>query len=110
MSNRAVDESDERIWLVVGSIPEGTVATYGQVAELAGLPRGARKVGRVLAALPIGSRLPWHRVINARGRSSLKGAAQRRQHAKLRSEGVAVRDGRVDLKRFRWAPHRLDTT
>ncbi len=95
---------EERIWRVVASIPPGTVATYGQVAELADLPRGARHVGRTLATLPTGSRLPWHRVINAAGRSSLTGAAGRRQRALLRDEGVVVNRGRVDLGRFRWRP------
>ena len=94
----------ERVWQVVASIPAGTVATYGQVAALAGLPRGARLVGQVLAALPSGSRLPWHRVVNAQGRSSLPGAAGERQRDLLREEGVEMADGRVSLPRFRWTP------
>ena len=94
----------ERIWQVVGSIPEGTVATYGQVAELAGLPRGARRVGRTLASLPPCTRLPWHRVVNAAGRVSLPGAAGHRQQSRLRDEGVAMANGRIDLARFRWTP------
>lgn len=94
----------ERIWHAVASIPAGRVATYGQIAELAGLPRGARRVGRVLAALPADSRLPWHRVINAAGRSSLRGAAGARQRRLLRAEGVRLRGGRVDLRRYGWTP------
>ena len=89
---------------MVASIPAGRVATYGQVAELAGLPRGARRVGRVLAALPSDSRLPWHRVINAAGRLSLPGASGTRQQRLLRDEGVRVCDRRVDLRRYRWVP------
>ena len=95
---------DERIWQVVGSIPKGTVATYGQVAELAGLPRGARRVGRTLATLPADTRLPWHRVVNAHGRVSLTGAAGRHQQARLRREGIDIRDDRISLSRFRWTP------
>ena len=94
----------ERIWHAVANIPAGRVATYGQIAELAGLPRGARRVGRVLAALPADSRLPWHRVINAAGRSSLPGAAGARQRRLLRAEGVRLRGGRVDLRRYGWTP------
>jgi methylated-DNA-protein-cysteine methyltransferase-like protein len=94
----------ERIWQVVANIPAGTVATYGQVAALAGLPRRARLVGQVLAALPSGSRLPWHRVVNAQGRSSLPGAAGERQRELLREEGVVLTQGRVRLARYRWTP------
>ena len=100
----AVASVEERIWQVVGSIPKGTVATYGQVAELAGLPRGARRVGRTLAALPADTRLPWHRVVNAHGRVSLTGAAGRHQQARLRREGIDIRDDRISLSRFRWTP------
>lgn len=89
---------------MVASIPAGQVATYGQVADLAGLPGGARRVGRVLAALPADSRLPWHRVINAAGRLSLPGNSGARQQRLLRAEGVYVCDRRVDLRRYRWAP------
>ena len=95
---------DERIWQVVGSIPRGTVATYGQVAELAGLSRGARRVGRTLARLPTNTRLPWHRVVNAHGRVSLPGAAGLHQQEKLRSEGVDIRNEHISLARFRWTP------
>ncbi|MYD95998.1 MAG: MGMT family protein [Gammaproteobacteria bacterium] len=95
---------DERIWQVVASIPYARVASYGQVAELAGLPASARRVGRSLAGLPADSRLPWHRVINAAGRVSLPGAAGERQRQRLREEGVAFTDGRVDLERYGWVP------
>lgn len=94
----------ERVWRVVASIPAGQVATYGQIADLAGLPGGARRVGRVLAALPTDSRLPWHRVINAAGRVSLPGAHGARQRRLLRAEGVYFRNQRVDLRRHRWTP------
>ena len=90
----------QRIWQVTAEIPRGTVATYGQVAELAGLPGGARQVGLTLSRLPAGTRLPWHRVINAAGRISIADAS--RQQALLESEGVVFEDGRVNLKRFRW--------
>ena len=95
---------EQRVWQVVSSIPPGRVATYGQIAELAGEPRRARHVGRTLGALPVGSRLPWHRVINAAGRSSLAGAAGEEQRRRLRSEGVPFASGALDLSRYRWQP------
>lgn len=98
----------QRIWQVVASIPAGKVATYGQVAALAGLPTGARVVGRVLAALPQDSRLPWQRVVNAKGEVSLRGDAAARQRRLLRDEGVAVRSGRIDLDAHGWEPGRAD--
>lgn len=90
----------QRIWQVTAEIPRGTVATYGQIAELAGLPGGARQVGLTLSQLPAGTKLPWHRVINAAGRISI--ADPSRQQALLESEGVVFEDDRVSLKRFRW--------
>ena len=104
MAKNEENTTAERVWQVVASIPQGTVATYGQIAELAAAPRGARRVGRVLAGLPAESRLPWHRVVNARGRVSLPGEAGRRQRCRLRAEGIVLRDGRIDLARFGWRP------
>ena len=97
----------ERIYAVVRRIPRGRVATYGQVAALCGMPRGARAVGWALAALDAGSAVPWQRVLNARGEASARGEpeAARVQRALLEREGVAFgRDGRVDLSAFGWRP------
>ena len=98
----------ERIYRVVRRIPRGRVATYGQVAELAGLPGHARQVGYALNALSGGdARVPWQRVINARGEVSARSApdADRLQRAMLEAEGVVFgTDGRIDLARFRWRP------
>jgi methylated-DNA-protein-cysteine methyltransferase-like protein len=92
----------ERVWQVVAAIPAGRVATYGQVAALAGVPRGARFVGTVLRELPRASRLPWHRVLNASGRLSVDPLSAREQRERLEAEGVAFVGGRVSLSRFRW--------
>ncbi|MCB1845489.1 MAG: MGMT family protein, partial [Halioglobus sp.] len=87
------------------SIPAGNVATYGDVARLAGTPGAARHVGAVLHALPADSGLPWHRVVNAQGRLSLRPgtAAGRLQKTRLEAEGVLFSvNGRISLQRFRW--------
>ena len=103
--------SYDRIYAVVRRIPKGRVATYGQVAELAGLAGHARQAGYAMSALPEGSRVPWHRVINARGeisaRSSFDGDdAVSEQQRRLEDEGVMFNAGRVDLQRYRWKPRR----
>ena len=94
--------NDEKIWQIVYNIPMGTVATYGQVARLAGLPGYARYVGTVLKKLPGNSRLPWHRVINAGGRISFPmGSEQyRRQRKLLEAEGIVFVNDRLSLRQF----------
>jgi len=98
------DERRARILAVVDCIPKGRVASYGQVAREAGLPRHARLVGRVLKDLPAKNPVPWHRVVNSAGKISLRpGSARQRQ--RLAREGVLFsRSGRIDLARYRWTP------
>jgi methylated-DNA-protein-cysteine methyltransferase-like protein len=93
----------ERIWKAVARIPRGEVASYGSVAARAGLPRRARLVGHALKVAPASLKLPWHRVLNAQGRISLPAGskAHRTQRRLLEEEGVAFRNGRVDLRRNR---------
>jgi len=100
------DKVVQSIWRVVAAIPRGSVATYGQVAGLAGRPRGARQVGRALGLAPATLDLPWHRVLAAGGRIALPtgSAARRTQIARLRAEGVPVDRGRVAMARHQWAP------
>lgn len=101
MRQMALDPRYRRIYGVVARIPAGRVATYGQIAELADLPGRARMVGYALHALPPGSAIPWHRVINAQGRISVPTPGDAEQRRRLRAEGVVVsRDGRIDLRRF----------
>ena len=101
----------ELVWATVKRIPRGRVATYGQVATLAGMPRHARQAGYALAATPENVKIPWHRVINAQGRISLRlkhwdSGNDDLQRILLEAEGVLFDEsGRVDLKRFRWKPH-----
>ncbi|HEX3235865.1 MAG TPA: MGMT family protein [Gemmatimonadales bacterium] len=107
MRSRASDGTRARIYSVVRRIPRGRVATYGQVAELAGLSGHARQVGYALHALPPGSRVPWHRVINAAGGVSLRAAPgdEVTQRQLLESEGIVFdARGRVPLARVRWRP------
>ena len=97
----------QRIYDVVRRIPEGRVATYGQVASLAGLPGHARQVGYALHAVN-DETVPWQRVINAQGKVSPRSsmgseAATGFQRHLLEEEGVVFTlSGRVDLKRYRW--------
>ena len=88
-------------------IPKGRVATYGQVAMLAGLPRQARFVGRALHELPADSDVPWHRVVNAAGRISLRADAlghDELQGHLLEQEGVRFVGSTIPLARYRWQP------
>jgi methylated-DNA-protein-cysteine methyltransferase-like protein len=101
------DPLRHRILATVDSIPRGRVASYGQVAAEAGLPRRARLVGRVLSELPARSGLPWHRVVNAQGALSPRGdgGSVREQRRRLEREGVRFdARGRVDLERHLWRP------
>ena len=98
MTNRTY----QRIYAVVRRIPRGRVATYGQVAELAGLEGHARQVGYALHVAP--PSLPWHRVINAQGRISARSGSDwgELQRHLLEAEGIEFDlDGRVDLKKYR---------
>lgn len=91
---------------MVARIPRGRVATYGQIAALAGVPQHARQVGYALYDLPSGGSLPWHRVINAKGQVSPRSEPGwvGFQRELLEAEGVEFQRGRVDLGRYRWEP------
>jgi methylated-DNA-protein-cysteine methyltransferase-like protein len=100
----------ERIYAAVRRIPVGRVATYGQIAILAGFPRQPRLVGYALHALPRGTTVPWHRVINAQGRISARAgepAGSLTQRMLLEAEGIAFdARGRTSLERYGWRPRR----
>jgi methylated-DNA-protein-cysteine methyltransferase related protein len=104
---RATTGRGERVYAVVRRIPRGRVATYGQIARLAGLGGQARQVGYALHALPWEGLAPWHRVVNVRGAVSLPphGGADLTQRMRLEREGVRFdARGRVDLERYGWRP------
>ncbi len=100
-------DNASRITFMVRRIPLGNVATYGQVATLAGLPQHARQVGAVLRSLPDGSDVPWHRVVNSQGRISLRhdDVFERLQRHELQNEGIVFDDtGKLDLSVYQWRP------
>jgi methylated-DNA-protein-cysteine methyltransferase-like protein len=95
----------ELIWSVVRKVPRGRVATYGQIAEIAGLEGHARQVGYALHNLPANSNVPWHRVVNAKGEISARtgGDSHELQRMLLEAEGVSFdAKGRMDLRAYRW--------
>ncbi len=98
----------EKIYAVVSRIPKGRVATYGQVAMLAGLPGRARLVGYALAALSAESGVAWQRVVNAQGGISPRGGGsgvEQLQRAILKREGIRFgRAGVISLPAFQWRP------
>ena len=87
----------------IAAIPRGRVSSYGEIAARAGLPRRARLVGRVLGQYPA-LELPWQRVLRADGRIAFAPGSRgfREQRQRLAEEGVPVRNGRVDLRRYGW--------
>jgi methylated-DNA-protein-cysteine methyltransferase-like protein len=96
-----------RIYEVISTIPRGRVATYGQIAELAGIAGQPRRVGYALSALPANSGIPWHRVINAQGRISFppRSEHEKLQRRLLKQEKVVFDStGRINLSLFRWQP------
>ncbi|MCY4093716.1 MAG: MGMT family protein [Gammaproteobacteria bacterium] len=102
IGDRLDDEVANTIKWIIESIPRGTVATYGQIAEIAGMPRRARFVARILSTSDDIDRLPWHRVIRADGRIAPRPSADE-QIKRLQAECIEVVDGRVNLSRFQWS-------
>jgi methylated-DNA-protein-cysteine methyltransferase-like protein len=101
----SVNERWQKIYSAARRIPRGRVATYGAIATLAGLDGHARQVGYALHNLPSGSRVPWHRVVNAKGEISTRsgGDSHELQRLLLEAEGVEFDlRGAIDLRRFGW--------
>ena len=101
------DELAKQILSVIQLIPQGKVASYGQIAKLAGLPRHARLVGYVLKHLDAISTVPWHRVVNAQGKISTQRCnenSENIQQLKLAAENVFMVNGRISLKQYQWLP------
>ena len=104
------DNPTKKIYEVVKKIPKGKVATYGQVAELAGDKRMARAVGNALHKNPDPDNIPCFRVVNAKGELAgefaFGGAGE--QAKLLEADGIKVADGRVDLEKYQWTIFKLD--
>ncbi|MEH7352146.1 MGMT family protein [Neobacillus drentensis] len=96
----------EAVVEIIRNIPEGKVMTYGQIAGLAGSPRAARQVVRILHSMSRKHRLPWHRVINAKGQIALQeDESYNEQWMSLEAEGVQVGlNGVIDLEKYQWHP------
>ena len=90
------------VWQIVASIPKGKVATYGQIAKMAGFPNHARFVGRVLSGLPAESTLPWHRVVNAKRQISFpyQSDAYNKQRHLLELDGVVFSNSNKIVKNY----------
>lgn len=104
-SSRSTDELAHQILQVVALIPYGKVASYGQIAKMAGLPKHARLVGYVLKHLDSEAEIPWHRVINSLGKislSKLDDQGENIQRVKLLAEGVIVIGDKINLKQYQW--------
>lgn len=98
-------DNRDRIVTMIRQIPRGRVATYGQIARLAGIPKNSRQVGYVLKTLPVGDSIPWFRVVNSKGEISQRGNGDSEsvQRQALEEEQVEFDSkGRVLLKRFQW--------
>ena len=91
---------------LIKRIPRGKIATYGQIATLAGNPRAARQVARIIHALSEKEKLPWHRVVNREGRIALSpGRGCELQRSLLEAEGVHfTADNRIELENYQWTP------
>ena len=98
----------KKIWQQAAMIPEGQIASYGQIAKQAGLPRrAARMIGRALGAAPVEMELPWHRVVNAQGKISIPKGTRRYELQKelLEKEGFKIdENGQLDVTDRRWDP------
>ncbi len=97
------DSVFDRVYALVRRVPRGRVVTYGQVARALGMPRGARTVGWAMRVCQ-DPRVPWHRVVNAQGKVSLRPTmGYREQQARLKEEGIRFdRAGRIDLSKYAW--------
>lgn len=104
MTQSSSKELAQLILQVVALIPYGKVATYGQIAKMAGLPKHARLVGRVLQQVE-DKPLPWHRVINSQGKislSKLDAQGDNLQIIKLQAENIVVNAAKINLKLYQW--------
>lgn len=97
-----MDNFAQQVFACVYQVPAGKVATYGDIAKLAGMPSYARQVGQVLSRLPADSKLPWYRIVNSQGKISLPGERGDYQRQQLAAEGILLSEhGTISLKKYR---------
>ena len=99
-----MQEFTEVVIKIIRSIPKGKVMTYGQIASIAGSPRSARQVSRILHTMSSKYNLPWQRVINSKGTISLDGQSGHIQKEMLLNEGLKVIGKSIDLKEYMYKP------
>jgi len=95
---------EQAIYTVIAHIPKGKVASYGQIARLAGYAHNARLVGRLLKVMPSDSTIPWHRVVNSQGKLSFELGSDKylKQRQNLISEGVLFKKEKINMREFGW--------
>ena len=100
----------ERIWKTVELVPPGKVASYGQIADLAGLPGRARLVGKALGMVPPPRQVPWFRIVRSNGQIAFPPGSDSAEQQKglLQEEGVVVLNNRIKLSNFQWQPELAD--
>ncbi|MFT9846257.1 MGMT family protein [Aneurinibacillus sp. REN35] len=101
-----MEEFTKRVIKIIASIPHGRIMTYGQIAQEAGSPRGARQVVRILHSMSAKYNLPWHRVVNAKGEIGFTDPESYRiQALSLQNEGIEFsKDQRISLRRYQFHP------
>ena len=101
--------SFDPVYKLVKQIPRGRVLTYGALARALRLPGGARTAGRAMGATPRGQAIPWHRVLGADGKILIREPYASLQKKLLESEGIAVVESRINIKKYLWTPPRRKT-
>jgi len=97
-----VNNFAQQVFAFVYQVPAGKVATYGDIAKLAGMPSHARQVGKVLSRLPADTKLPWYRIVNSQGKISLQDERGDYQRQQLAAEGILLSaHGTISLKKYR---------
>ena len=97
-------DKETLIFTIIAGIPFGKVASYGQIARLAGYPQNSRLVGRLLKTMPNDSKIPWHRVVNSQGKISfpLGSDKHQEQREKLISEGIVLKKNKINMQYYQW--------
>jgi len=109
VANKQKNGFFEQVYSIVAKIPNGKVASYGQIATLLNAPRAARTVGWALNSLPQNLDIPWHRVINSQGKISYncRGYEADLQRNLLEAEGIIFDlSGKTDMEKFQWKPEK----